>query len=60
MFPKLISWLGMEEKKQNLAQQKHTFTNQKKCTTNIKYTQLECRPMPNVMVNLPNIGGAFC
>jgi len=31
MFPKPISWLGME--KQNLTQQKHTFTNQKKCTT---------------------------
>jgi len=22
--------------------------------------QLECGPMPNVMVTLPNIGGAFC
>ena len=31
MIPKPISWLGME--KQNLAQQKHTFTNQNKCTT---------------------------
>jgi len=31
MFLKPISWLGME--KQNLTQQKHTFTNQKKCTT---------------------------
>jgi len=31
MFPTPISWLGME--KQNLTQQKHTFTNQKKCTT---------------------------
>jgi len=30
-FPKPISWLGME--KLNLTQQKHTFTNQKKCTT---------------------------
>jgi len=30
-FPKPISWLGME--KQNLIQQKHTFINQKKCTT---------------------------
>ena len=30
-FPKPISWLGME--KQNITQQKHTFTNQKKCTT---------------------------
>jgi len=30
-FPKRISWLGME--KLNLTQQKHAFTNQKKCTT---------------------------
>jgi len=29
-FPKPISWLGME--KQNLTQQKHTFTNQNKYT----------------------------
>jgi len=28
---KPISWLGME--KQNLTQQKHTYINQKKCTT---------------------------
>jgi len=25
-----------------------------------KRMQLECGPMPNVMVALPNIGGAFC
>ena len=31
-FPKPISWLGME-KKLNLTQQKHAFTNEKKCTT---------------------------
>jgi len=30
-FPKPISWVGLE--KLNLTQQKHTFTNQKKCTT---------------------------
>jgi len=30
-FPKPVSWLGME--KLNPMQQKHTFTNQKKCTT---------------------------
>jgi len=24
------------------------------------YTKLECGPMPNVMVALPNIGGALC
>jgi len=26
----------------------------------LKQDQLECGPMPNVMVALPNIGGAFC
>jgi len=26
----------------------------------IKKDKLECGPMPNVMVALPNIGGAFC
>ena len=25
-----------------------------------KYYKLECGPMPNVMVALPNIGGALC
>jgi len=25
-----------------------------------KKTKLECEPMPNVMVALPNIGGALC
>jgi len=35
MFPKPISWPGMEN--QNLTQQKHTFTNQKKCTTQNKH-----------------------
>jgi len=24
------------------------------------YTELECGPMPNVMVALPNIGGTLC
>jgi len=24
------------------------------------YQQLECGPMPNLMVALPNIGGALC
>jgi len=31
MFPKPISWFGMETL--NLTQHKYTFTNQKKCTT---------------------------
>jgi len=46
--------------KQNLTQQKHTFTNQKKCTTTQNKDKLECGPMPNLMVALPNIGGALC
>jgi len=25
-----------------------------------KHNKLECGPMPNVMVALPNIGGALC
>jgi len=41
MFPKPISWL--EWKKQNLTQQKHTFTNQKKCTTQNKHKKTKVR-----------------
>jgi len=26
----------------------------------LQQTELECGPMPNVMVALPNIGGALC
>ena len=26
----------------------------------VKFCELECGPMPNVMVALPNIGGALC
>jgi len=26
----------------------------------LKYRQLECGPMPNLMVALPNIGGTLC
>ena len=38
--PKPISWLGIE--KQNPTQQKHIFTNQKKCTTSQnKYKKLK-------------------
>ena len=35
-FPKPVSWLGTEETKPNQTQQKHAFTNQKKCTTTQK------------------------
>jgi len=41
-FPKPISWLGME--KLNLTQQKHTFTNQNKCTaTQNKHKKAKAR-----------------
>jgi len=46
--------------KLNLTQQKHIFTTQKKCTTTQNKHKPECGPMPNVMANLPNIGGALC
>jgi len=46
--------------KLNLTQQKHTFTNQKKCNTTQNKHKLECGLMPNVMVALSNIGGALC
>jgi len=32
----------------------------KKCQTHKTMNKLECGPMPNVMVALPNIGGALC
>jgi len=35
MFPKPISWLGIE--KLNRTQEKHTFTNQNKCTTSLQH-----------------------
>jgi len=38
MIHQPISWLGME-KKLNLTQRKHAFTNQKKKYYNTKYTQ---------------------
>jgi len=42
--------------------------SQKRLTINVtllslyteSYRKLECGPMPNVMVALPNIGGALC
>ena len=30
------------------------------CKVLRKYEELECGPMPNLMVALPNIGGALC
>jgi len=29
-------------------------------TATAQYSKLECGPMPNLMVALPNIGGALC
>ena len=34
------------------------FTNQKQ--SEVKQNKLECGPMPNLMVALPNTGGALC
>jgi len=33
---------------------------QRKTTQSLKQSQLECGPMPNLMVALPIIGGALC
>jgi len=49
MFPKPISWLSME--KLNLTQQKHEFTNQKKCTT----TQNKHKKLKSGLVAFYNI-----
>jgi len=51
MFPKSISWFGME--KQNLTQQKHTFTDQKECTT----TQNEHKKTKARFSHLPTTSG---
>ena len=39
---------------------KQLIEQQKADQTLKKYWELECGPMPNVMVALPNIGGALC
>jgi len=36
------------------------FKPTNKSTTNRQQIEVECGPMPNVMVALPNIGGALC
>jgi len=41
MFPKPISWLGIE--KLNLTPQKHTLTNQKKYTRQNKHQKIKPR-----------------
>jgi len=38
----------------------HSFYKFSGNKANIKYLKLECGPMPNLMVALPNIGGALC
>jgi len=40
------------------AREAHNYMKLSCCTSN--YMKLECGPMPNVMVALPNIGGALC
>jgi len=37
----------------------YTYINSKCISDSIKL-KLECGPMPNLMVALPNIGGALC
>ena len=39
---------------------KHITNITKSGATRLKDIKLECGPMPNVMVALPNIGGALC
>jgi len=39
---------------------KTTENNLSHTQNDMKYKQLECGPMPNLMVALPNIGGALC
>jgi len=53
-FPKPISGLGIE--KLNLTQKAHIHLSKEMYNS----TKLECGPMPNLMVALPNIGGALC
>jgi len=50
MFPKSISWLGME--KLNLTQQKHTYTNQKKYSTRKKINTKKLQPGLVVSYNI--------
>ena len=40
----------------------HIMKHCREMTINRVYKQkkLECRPMPNVMIALPNVGGALC
>jgi len=36
------------------------MSDPKTCKNLTKQVEIECGPMPNVMVALPNIGGALC
>jgi len=36
------------------------FATTKSLSVRLKHLILECGPMPNLMVALPNIGGALC
>jgi len=49
---------GIKETKRNTTKA-NVHTEHKNTTPQNKH-KLECGPMPNVMVALPNIGGALC
>ena len=67
MYPSLIE-IGSKTAEKNCAQTNKQTDKQTDKQTNRHYennghlavNQLECGPMPNVMVALPNTGGAFC
>jgi len=42
------------------AKKPNNFIQQGKILKTTNNTKLECGPMPNLMVALPNIGGALC
>jgi len=52
----LLAWYGKTKPNTTKA---HLYQS-KEMHYNTKYAQLECGPMPNVMVALPKIGGALC
>jgi len=52
--PHIVKNMTAHKKKQNNKSQGKSISQSSKCT------KLECGPMPNVMVALPNIGGTLC
>ena len=57
--PILITWrLGTKRDKKIIVRASHALKVEGHENENI--SKLECGPMPNLMVALPNIGGAIC